>query len=133
MRYTIFVWTSGKNFPCKELSFFYKQHFYSTQSQCCLTFSWIERQMLLRCCLIHVSKHHHTNTLFIFTIFVFMSRPRSIYAVFMWSFFHFHLIMSNSLIEKFPIYRSRDIKKSSISWHNFSKKAKILIFITDIC
>ena len=32
--------------------FFYKQHFFSTQTQYCLTFSWIEFQMLLRCCLI---------------------------------------------------------------------------------
>ena len=31
------------------------QRFISTQPQCCLTFSWIDLQMLLRCCLIHVS------------------------------------------------------------------------------
>ena len=35
--------------------FFYKQHFFSTQPQSCLTLSWIELQMLLRCCLIHIS------------------------------------------------------------------------------
>ena len=35
--------------------FFYKQCLFSTQPQCCLTFSWIELQMLLRCCLIHIS------------------------------------------------------------------------------
>ena len=29
--------------------------FFSTQRQCCLTFSWIELQMLLRSCLIHMS------------------------------------------------------------------------------
>ena len=29
--------------------FFYKQHFFSTQPHCCLTFSWSELQMLLRC------------------------------------------------------------------------------------
>ena len=34
-------------------NFFYEQRFFSTQPQCCLTFSWIELQMLLRCCLIH--------------------------------------------------------------------------------
>ena len=28
-----------------------KQGFFSTHRQCCLTFSWIELQMLLRCCL----------------------------------------------------------------------------------
>ena len=32
-------------------SFSYKQRFFSSQSQCCLTFSWIEIQMLLKCCL----------------------------------------------------------------------------------
>ena len=35
--------------------FFYKQRFFSTQSQCCFTFSWIQLQMLLSCCLIHKS------------------------------------------------------------------------------
>ena len=35
--------------------FFYKQRFFSTEPQCCLTFSWIELQMLLSCCLIHIS------------------------------------------------------------------------------
>ena len=34
--------------------FFYKQCFFSTQPQWCLTFSLIEPQMLLRCCLIHI-------------------------------------------------------------------------------
>ena len=36
-------------------TFFYKQHFFSTQTQCCLRFSWTQLQMLLRCCLIHIS------------------------------------------------------------------------------
>ena len=36
-------------------AFFYKQRFFSTQPQCCLTFLWIELQMLLRCCLIQTS------------------------------------------------------------------------------
>ena len=35
--------------------FFIRYAFFPTQSQCCLTCSWIELQMLLRCCLIHVS------------------------------------------------------------------------------
>ena len=35
--------------------FFFKQRSFSAQPQCCLTFSWIELQMLLRCCLIHIS------------------------------------------------------------------------------
>ena len=40
-----------QNFWIKCTFFFYKQHFFSTQPQCCLTISWIEPQMLLRCCL----------------------------------------------------------------------------------
>ena len=35
--------------------FFISNAFFSTQPQCCLTFSWIELQMLFRCCLIHIS------------------------------------------------------------------------------
>ena len=35
--------------------FFWKATLVSTQLQCCLTFSWVELQMLLRCCLIHKS------------------------------------------------------------------------------
>ena len=34
---------------------FYKQRFFSTQPQCCLAFSWIKFQILLRCCLIHIT------------------------------------------------------------------------------
>ena len=35
--------------------FFYKQRFFSAQPNFCLTFWWIELQMLLRCCLTHIS------------------------------------------------------------------------------
>ena len=34
---------------------FYKQHLFRSQPQCCLAFSSIELQMLLRSCLIHTS------------------------------------------------------------------------------
>ena len=34
---------------------FYKRRFFQTQLQCCLYFSWIELQILLRRCLIHMS------------------------------------------------------------------------------
>ena len=37
------------------IPFFYQRCFSSTQLQCCITFSWMELQVLLRCCLIHVS------------------------------------------------------------------------------
>ena len=41
--------------PKNMHAFFYKQRFFSTQPQCCLTFSWIELQTFLRCCLVHIS------------------------------------------------------------------------------
>ena len=49
--------------------------------------------MSFNCCLgvAQDSKYLHNETLFSFTLFVSMSRPRSIYVVSMWSIFHFHL------------------------------------------
>ena len=75
-----------------DTSFFYEQRSFSTQPQFCLTFSWIELQMLLRCCLY---KHHHTESPFMFTVFVPKSRPRSIHVSSVWSNFHFHLHFHN--------------------------------------
>ena len=57
---------------------FYKQHSLSTQSQCFLTFPWIELQMLLRCCLICIHLLYLGLGLFmsylsdLFFIFIFM-------------------------------------------------------------
>ena len=65
--------------------FFYKQCFFSTHPQCCLVFSLTELQMLLRWCLIHITIIIH----FILSIFASMSRPSSIYVVYMWSLFCF--------------------------------------------
>ena len=66
---------------------FYKQRFFSTHLQCCLTFSWIELEMLLRSCLINIGiiilRH--------FLYFVSMPRLRSIYVVSICSIFHIHL------------------------------------------
>ena len=58
---------------------FYKQHVFSSQSQRCLTFSWIQLKMLLRCCLIHITIIILRN---IFNIFGSMSRPNSICLIF---------------------------------------------------
>ena len=53
---------------CKTTTrFFYKQRFFSTQPQCCSSFSWIELQILLTCCLVY--NHHHTEKRFIFNLF----------------------------------------------------------------
>ena len=40
---------------CLSTTAFFKQHFFSSQLQCGLTFSWIDLQMLFRCCLIRIS------------------------------------------------------------------------------
>ena len=70
--------------------FFYKQRFFSTQPRCCLTFSWIELQTLLRCCLIY--NHHYTETHFTISLFESMSKLRSIYVISLWSIFNFQPI-----------------------------------------
>ena len=56
--------------------FLYKQRFFSTHPQCCLAFSRIGLQMLLRCGLIHITIIIHF-TFYIWYI-VSMSMPRSI-------------------------------------------------------
>ena len=65
-------------------NFFYKKHFFSIQPQCCLNFSWIVLQVLLRCYLLHISitilRH------LIFTIIVTLSRPRSTQRYYYFSF-----------------------------------------------
>ena len=74
---------------------FYKQRCFSTQPQCCLTFSCIDLQMLLRCCLIHI--RIITLRLFLHLLYLcscqglglFMSSLQN--SVSMWSIFHFHL------------------------------------------
>ena len=76
-----FWWTFFWTFFCIH-AFSYKQCYFSHQPQCCLTFSWIELQMLLMSRLLH--KGHHTET------FVSLSRSRSIYAVSVWSIFNFN-------------------------------------------
>ena len=58
-------------------AFSYKQLFFSTYPQCRLTFSWIELQMLL-----DTYNHHYTGAHFIFSMFVFISWPRSIFVVY---------------------------------------------------
>ena len=74
----LFILTWEKN--CEHIhAFFYKQRFFSTQPRCCLTFSRIELQMLLRCCLLRITIC--TETHFMFSIFVSMSRPTSINVV----------------------------------------------------
>ena len=81
---------------------FFIRNFFSTQPQCCFTFSWIELQMLLKFCLIHilkVSQYDHAYIIsmiilrhFLYLLIIYVHvRTRSIYVVSMWSIFRSHL------------------------------------------
>ena len=72
-----------------KYTLFYKQRFFSTLRQCCVAFSQIQLQMLLGCCLLNTYNRHHTEAHLAFSIFVSMSRPRSIYVVLLLSIFYF--------------------------------------------
>ena len=82
---------------CRELKkltymfFIYSTSFNSVSVL--LTFSWIELQMLLRCYLIHL-----TVIIFVFTLFVYISRPRSIYVGSMWFFICISIFIMISFI-----------------------------------
>ena len=70
-------------------TFFSKQCSFSTQPQCCLTFLWIELQMLLWCCLIHITIIIIVRHILYLSISVSMSRAKSIYVLSFWHIFHF--------------------------------------------
>ena len=93
--------------------------FFSTQLQCCLNFSRIELQMLLRCSLVH----HYPETHFIFKIFVTMSRPmsRSIYFVLCDLYFIFSLIF-------IVIIHITSSKQTHLFFFTFSRNIAIIIF-----
>ena len=81
-------WTQLKLMQIRSNTpFFYRQRFFSTQSQCCLAFLWIEIQMLLRSCLIDIAIIILRHILYL--VFMSMPRPRSIHVVYMRSIFHF--------------------------------------------
>ena len=71
----------------RRLRNFLQATLFSTQPQCCLTFSWIELQILLRCCLIHIS-----IIMLIHFLYLIYLCPSSIYVVSMWSIFDFHFL-----------------------------------------
>ena len=109
--------------------FFYKQHFFSTKSQCSLTFSWIELQMLLRCCLKDTSII--ILRLFIFTIFVPVSRPRYIYSISMssvsfsssfslwlWLYEYRHICFFAYFLEYVPLFLENNMDKDCEKFSN---------------
>ena len=92
----------------------YKQRIFSTKPQCCLTFLWIEPQMLLKNCLLHINMilpRHYTlsicvyvyvsvfqlNNLFFIIIFVFIPINHII------SIKQQHLFISGYFFQKFSL------------------------------
>ena len=78
---------------------FYKQYLFSFQLQCHLTFLWIELQMLLRCCLIHISiiiVRHFTfiNFYQCLGLGLFISHLRDLFFIFILSFIMINCIIS---------------------------------------
>ena len=102
-----------------KYTLFDEKRFFSTQLQCCLNFSRIELQMLLRCSLVH----HYPETHFIFKIFVTMSRPmsRSIYFVLCDLYFIFSLIF-------IVIIHITSSKQTHLFFFTFSRNIVIIIF-----
>ena len=80
---------SGRHSSESDLYLFRLQRFFSTQLRCFIFFmNWASNVAYV---LPNTFKHYETETLFMFTIFVPRSRPRSIYVVSMWSNFQFLL------------------------------------------
>ena len=67
-----------------KYTLFYKERFFSTQPQCCLTFAMNLASNVARCCLIHIS------IMILRHFYLLMSRARTIYIVSMWRVYHFH-------------------------------------------
>ena len=64
---------------------------YWVYSKCCITFSWIELQILLSCCLININIVILRYFSYLVCLCPSVSRPSSIYVVSVSSTFHFHL------------------------------------------
>ena len=82
--------------------FFYKERYFSIQLHGCLTFSWIETKMLLRCRLIQINiiivRH------FLYLLFVFCSRPTVSFMMF-WDFSMFYQIFLSPQVKRRAIIR----------------------------
>ena len=82
---------------CSKYTFFYKQRFFSSWTQCCLTFSWIELNMMLRSWLIYISTIILGRFLYLvylcpcLDLLLFMSYPCNLFLIlfsFSWWFNH---------------------------------------------
>ena len=82
-------------------AFCYKPRFFSTQPQGCLTFSWIELQMLLRYCLIHIIIMILRHFLYLLCLFpcldirLFMSYLCDLFFIFIFIFIKWLIIWSH--------------------------------------
>ena len=65
-------------------AFFYKQRIFSAQPQCCLTFSWIEVHMLLKCCLLRIEQSYRG-----ILYFVYLCPCLRLGLLIIWSIFHY--------------------------------------------
>ena len=70
-----------------KYTLFYKQRFFKSASVLLNVF--MNGTLDVASVLLNTCNHHYTETHFILSIFVSMSRPRSIYVVSIWSIFHF--------------------------------------------
>ena len=106
------------SFTSTNTSFFHKQRFFSTQSQCCLTFSWIELQVLLWCCLIHITIIILRHILYL--VYLCPCLRLGLFMPYLWSTFHFqlnfHYIESYNLIETDKIVFCIFFRMSSITF-----------------
>ena len=107
----------GKSYDNSNLKitrFSYKQRFCSTQLQRCLTFSWIELQMLLRCCLIHITiiTLRHTLYLVYLNLGLYMLYPCDLFFHFQ-SHFHCH-------------YSYNSIKTDTLAFSSFFRTCPII-------
>ena len=100
---------------------FYQQRFYSTQPLGCLTFSWFELQMLLKCCLIHISiisilkARYILYLLYLLGLSLFMSYLYDLFFIFR---SHFH-VSWKQIIFRFQKFSLRVLLSFCLICHQF--------------
>ena len=125
--------------PSIKYTVFHKQRFFSTQRQCCLTFSWTEHQMLLRSCLIHITIIISRNILYLvyscpcLGLGLFMSYLCDLFFFFSLIFIvinhitslkQMHLLFVQFL-EYLPLFLDDNVDKESKSFSNSKSSASV--------
>ena len=112
-------------FQPKYTLFFIWNTLFSTMPHCCLTFSWIGLQVLLRCCLIHISiitLKHFLYLLYLcpcLDLCLFMSNLCDVFFIFIFIFIMTN-IMNTSILVSLLIFQNM----SYFLVHNVDKKCK---------